>query len=224
MKQTDFDDYASQYKTILHQQHVFFEKNTDYFCEYKIKLVREFFLKPPESILDFGCGIGRSMPFFRKYFPEASLYGCDVSEKSLATAKHHFTFAEFFNKSEIMANKVSFDLIFLSGVLHHIPPNERMGVFTLLKSKLSPTGKIIVFEHNPFNPLTRKLVRECVFDQDAVLLKLRETKNLFKNNGAKCINGYYTLFFPGFLSWLRPLERFLKAVPLGGQYVVCGEF
>ena len=37
-----------------------------------------------------------------------------------------------------------------------------------------PGGIVAIFEHNPFNPLTRRSVNNCVFDEDAVLLSRRQ--------------------------------------------------
>jgi hypothetical protein len=55
-------------------------------------------------------------------------------------------------------------------VLHHVPPADREALLARVATKLAPGGKLVVFEHNPWNPLTRKVVAECAFDADAVLL------------------------------------------------------
>ena len=36
---------------------------------------------------------------------------------------------------------------------------------------LSEKGNIFITEHNPYNPVTRKIVSECAYDKDAILLK-----------------------------------------------------
>ena len=41
-------------------------------------------------ICDFGSGIGNSIPFFRKYFPDAALTSSDVSERSLTLGKQRY--------------------------------------------------------------------------------------------------------------------------------------
>lgn len=222
MKKIDFDDYANDYDKIMREQLNFFDDSLDYIAEYKIKMARGFFSAPPSDILDFGCGVGRSMPFFQKYFPTASLQGCDLSEKSLLMAKEKFPQVFFCKTDELTTRTRQFDLIFLSGVMHHIKVDERKATLALLKSLLKKDGKIIIFEHNPLNPVTRKLVRECPFDEDAVLLRARELKSLLLEVGVNKAQSYYTLFFPAMLKFLRPLERYLRFLPLGGQYVVCG--
>ena len=39
------------------------------------------------KILDFGCGDGNTVLFIRKHFPKATIFGIDVSEKSIDEAK-----------------------------------------------------------------------------------------------------------------------------------------
>jgi hypothetical protein len=40
-------------------------------------------------------------------------------------------------------------------------------------SRLKEDGHFIIFEHNPINPVTRHLVKNCPFDADAVLLSTK---------------------------------------------------
>ncbi len=55
---------------------------------------------------------------------------------------------------------------------------------------------MIIFEHNPYNPITRFMVNTCEFDKDAVLLTRKELIKIFINNGFSLIKGKYCLFFP----------------------------
>ena len=222
MKKTDFDDYVADYNKILEDQLNFFEGDNHYFAEYKVKQAKRFFQHPPTMILDFGCGIGRSMPFFQKHFPDSALYGCDTSEKSIQVAKKQFPATHFCNTEELAASNLRFDLIFLSGVLHHVEPGERKALVALIASVLKPRGSMFIFEHNPFNPVTKHLVNTCPFDRGVVLLKPKETKSLLAEAGIHEIECQYTLFFPRMLKWLRPLEDYLRFLPLGGQYLVRG--
>ena len=71
--------------------------------------------------------------------------------------------------------KEIFDLVLAICVFHHIPPSERPYVMREIHRILRPGGIVAVFEHNPLNPLTRYVVKQCEFDIDAELLSLRET-------------------------------------------------
>ena len=60
----------------------------DYIQEYKIldlksEAEKYFDINSNLKILDFGCGIGLSIPYLRKHFKNSVIYGCDYSEKSI---------------------------------------------------------------------------------------------------------------------------------------------
>ena len=78
MSRVDFDQYAGQYEAILAAQTNFFDGDSSYFARYKIELAQQL-VGPVDAILDFGCGIGRSMPHLREVFPRADIVGCDPS-------------------------------------------------------------------------------------------------------------------------------------------------
>ena len=77
-----------------------------------------------------------------------------------------------------------------------------------------------MFEHNPFNPLTRRAVSNCDFDTDAVLLTMRRTVAAFVRAGATVEDRRYYLFTPFESRPVAGSERLLRRLPLGGQYVV----
>ena len=87
---------------------------------------------------------------------------------------------------------------------------------------LAPNASLVIFEHNPYNPVTRYMVHTCPFDRDAVLLRPAEIRQLVTASGIQVVRSDFTLFFPAFLRGLRPFEPYLRRVPLGGQYVVQG--
>jgi len=68
--------------------------------------------------------------------------------------------------------------------------------------------------------LTIKAVKDCPFDEDAILLPRRELTSLVSRSGFQKVRARYVVFFPRALSALRPVEPALGWVPLGAQYVV----
>ncbi|MBE9541785.1 MAG: class I SAM-dependent methyltransferase [Proteobacteria bacterium] len=222
MAKVDFDEYAENYNEILEGQLAFFDKENDYFSEYKVSHVKDILNSTPASILEYGCGIGRNLRFFQKYFAGSRIYACDVSEKSLDIAQKNNPGVNFFKVGE-EPEEEGFDLVFVAGVFHHVSVKDRSGVAEHISSVLSKDGRVCIFEHNPYNPLTRWLVSTCPFDEDAVLLKPSELKDLLQTSGMKVQPVEYTLFFPNFLKWLRPFERWLTKLPLGGQYLITGK-
>jgi hypothetical protein len=81
----------------------------------------------------------------------------------------------------------------------------------------------VIFEHNPFNPVTRYIVATCEFDEKAVLvpahsLMAREIAAGFSN-----VKRSYIGFFPRMLRSLRSWEPWLSALPIGAQYFTVAE-
>lgn len=213
----DFDEYAERYEGLLTDQLSFFNKDRGYFSRSKVELLARLLPGAPKSILDFGAGIGLTLPYFAEFFPDADLYATDISEKSLDSVRQRFPTVTALTDSAIDARR--FDLIFLSGVVHHIPPAEREGVMQRLASLLNAGGTLCVFEHNPYNPVTRRMVSTCEFDADAVLITSSALQALMVDGTGLSIRakGYY-LFFPEPLKALRPLETYMARLPLGGQH------
>ena len=105
-----------------------------------------------------------------------------------------------------------------SNVMHHIVPQERRDVVQNLAARLGRGGLLSIFEHNPTNPVTRWVVSQCAFDDDAILLPPRETAGHLAAAGLRLKRRDYIVFMPSFLAWLRPLEWSLRWLPLGAQY------
>lgn len=218
MKKVDFDDYTANYNQLLHQQTGFFASDDAYFATYKIQIVREYILEEPRRILEFGCGIGRNIRFLCEAFHSAEIMGSDVSDMSLEVARTENPSIFFWQEGDADAAQGDFDLILVAGVFHHIPPSERVAVARLLFSRLVPGGLVFVFEHNPYNPVTRRIVSNCPYDEDAVLLKPGELKDLLWQGGLAVEEWRFSLFFPQWLKPALPLERYIGWLPLGGQY------
>src|SRR5882757_3281372 len=173
MTKIDFDQYAGQYEAMIAAQTGFFNRDNDYFVRYKVERARQL-TGDVDAVLDFGCGVGRAMPHFRAAFPKADVVGCDPSADSLAIARRDNPDCRFVTIDELNAT-TKFDLVLASCVFHHIPPAERQEALRFCRDHLKPGGRLVIFEHNPFNPVTRHLVNTCDFDADAVLLTKRET-------------------------------------------------
>ena len=56
----------------------------------------------------------------------------------------------------------SVDVVFAICVVHHVPP-AHWGAFAAEMARvLRPGGVAAIFEHNPLNPVTRRVVSNCV--------------------------------------------------------------
>jgi SAM-dependent methyltransferase len=215
-----FDKVAGDYDQLLEDNLGTYGKDISYYAEYKIITISENLVHPPRSILEFGCGIGRNMPFLQKYFPQAEICGTDTSAESLELARKSYPQIHFLNEHELYRGDRVFDLIVVANVFHHILPEQRMEVMVAIASLLSDGGELFVFEHNPFNPLTVRAVNTCPFDKDAVLLKAGELRSYTQQTDLRIIGSKYCLFFPAALKSLRRTEKFISRIPLGGQYFI----
>ncbi len=93
-------------------------------------------------------------------------------------------------------------------------------LLTTIHELLAPGGRLVIFEHNPLNPVTRRAVAACPFDDNAVLLWPWEVKNLLRGVNLVEIDLDFIVFFPRALSPMRPLEPKLSWLPMGAQVVV----
>jgi len=222
---TEFDEFSSSYRQIHNNNIKISGADSKYFSEYKVAEVLECEhgnCGKSMKILDFGCGDGTSLGFFQQYFGKSKLTGIDVSKKSIGEAKKHFLNVDFLigdiRKQNIPDN--TFDIIFCSTVFHHIDATDHEKILKKLLSILKPGGRLYIFEHNPYNPLTQKIVKDCIFDRCAHLIRANDLKKLLAISGFMKTTINYTIFFPrkGLFKKMLFLEKYLKNIPLGGQY------
>jgi SAM-dependent methyltransferase len=183
--------------------------------------------------LDFGCGNGRMLKTLLasdavKPLVEQGrlrLFGFDTSVESINEAKSLMGDERVCLVSDLkhLPRDVRFDFVISCHVFHHIPPAERAETVERLASWMKPASRLVIWEHNPFNPATRMLVKMCPFDGDARLLTLNTTKTLFvKNSFRYREHAYVNVFPPG---WLRlkavsAIEVKLARLSIGAQYWV----
>ena len=222
----DFDEHSEAYENELAESIKFIGGGARHFAVRKVHVLEHIVDQAPEKILDFGCGIGLLTRELAKRFHNARITGVDVSADSLRIARQSFSeervsFTQT-TPSGLPEALPQFDLIVAACVFHHIAPAMRDTVIRSLIERLVPGGRLVIFEHNPNNPLTRKAVRDCIFDQDAILLSPRECEKLLVSGGLSRVKKTNYLFLPPFLYSFRAVERVLAHVPIGGQYAVTG--
>lgn len=216
----EFDQYASRYELDLQQSIPASFTEDQYFAEYKIKYIaRRIERLGFTKLLDYGCGVGRSLGLINKYFPDMELWGYDVSALSIEIAKQLSTKAHLTSNLDELPN-FGLDVIFVANVFHHIPPDERVSAMAHCKTLLREGGRLFLFEHNPLNPVTRHIFERCPFDEEASMLRRSDALALAKAVGLRVVQSSYTLFFPRQVAFLRPVERMLGWLPLGAQYCV----
>jgi ubiquinone/menaquinone biosynthesis C-methylase UbiE len=225
-----FDKYARDYDDVVGTAIGASGESVAFFAELKVSLVRNALASQmPSSILDFGCGIGNTVRLLATAFPSALVTGVDPSAESIDVAKQHTLADErrlrfiTHDGTRLPFPDEAFDVGFTANVFHHIPRADHLAWIRELRRVIRPGGALLVFEHNPFNPLTRRSVRLCPFDEGVTLLRPRYTAELLRAGGFLPKRPHYYFFFPRFLGVLRPLEQFLSWLPVGAQYFVLGQ-
>jgi SAM-dependent methyltransferase len=173
------------------------------------------------SAIDVGCGVGLTDRYLDGF---CSLVGVDISPGVLeeaAKANCGVRYLEYDGKRLPFENE-SFDLAFTICVVHHVPVAEWASFVAEIARCVRPGGLVVIFEHNPFNPLTRLAVRRCAFDEDATLLRRSKAAHLLRQAGLDTVESAYILFFPWPARALNALDQRLGRFPLGSQYYVSG--
>jgi SAM-dependent methyltransferase len=214
-----FDGFAGRYQEVLDANLAITGETGVVFTELRMAYLRRRLPLLPSRVLDFGCGIGLAIPFLLAAFPGCQVVGVDVSPESVrvASSRCRDERVSFSLPSELDAG--AFDLVYTSGVIHHIPRDERPDAVRVIWNALRPGGTVAIAEHNPWNPATRYLVRTCPFDEDAQLLRPAETRRLFELAGFELVATDFVSFFPGALRPLRRIEHKLHRLPIGAQYI-----
>ncbi len=222
--EAEFDRLADDYHDHHKENVAITGESPEFFHEYKILDLAELISisnVPVRNILDFGSGIGNSVPYFRKCFPYAELCCADVSTRSIEVAQGRFPGSEKYvviDKGRIPLANGSQDVVFSAGVFHHIPHEEHQSWLAEMRRVTRPDGLLAIYEHNPLNPLTARAVHTCALDVNARLIRGGTLRKRALSVGWEDVRVYYRLFFPAMLKLLRPLEKHLGWLGLGAQY------
>ena len=229
MQGQNFDNYVSDYRKVESKQLKISGADSFYFSEYKVlELKKRLNNRKISNILDLGCGDGSSAVFLNKYFPEAKIFGVDISIESIRSADGKNIPNSFFCQYDGNAIPFSsdfFDLVFISCVLHHVPVQIHYNLVKECYNVLQKKGIICVFEHNPYNIFTRLIVNGCVFDRNSVLVSALHIKKILFKSCFKNLKIRYTIFFPRFFIFKLFVffERYLHLIPLGCQYYILAD-
>ena len=170
--------------------------------------------------MDVGCGIGATDRHLVGSF--GKVIGVDIVEGVLDRAVEEVPQAEFrhYDGDALPVEDGAVDVVFAICVVHHVPP-ARWGAFAAEMARvLRPGGVAAIFEHNPLNPVTRRVVANCVFDEDAVLLRRHTAAALLRDAGLRAPEHRYIAFLPFGGTKVAPIESALRRLPLGAQYFV----
>ena len=227
-KRTEFNRYSETYRESVERSIAFSGAGLDVFTRAKARELLGLAARrvgDPRglSFLDVGCGPGETDRWLEGRV--RGLMGVDVSTEMIAVARERNPWADYRPAGadgDLPFPEECFDVCFAVCVLHHVPVRQRPPLLAEMARVTKSGGLVAIFEHNPWNPLTRKAVAGCEFDRDAVLLARRESERLLQAAGLADAEGSYIVFFTRESARLQRIERLLGWLPLGAQHVVSG--
>lgn len=229
-RKNEFDTLIKGYKHIRDENVRISGEKSEYFSKYKCDHFQNLFkreiLESKPYILDYGCGNGSfSIELSAASWFRGFLFGLDASFEFLKGAVKNNSGILFvhFDGFNIPLKVGAFDYVVVVNVLHHIQPHERQRVLSRVSALLKREGKLIIYEHNPLNPLTHYAFKHNLIDENAKMLSFYEARNLVLLSKLRIIKYGFIVFFPRILKVFRFLEPYLNFLPLGAQYFVVGE-
>jgi SAM-dependent methyltransferase len=218
----DFDRFGETYEQAVDSAIAFAGQEHDFYIEAKARrllgLARRHLGAGRPRAVDVGCGVGLVDRHLSSSF---ELHGVDVSPAMVERAQVANPDVSYrvYDGRRLPFADGELDLAFAICVLHHVDPPDREPLLAEMARVTRPGGLTVVFEHNPLNPLTRRVVRNCAFDEGVELIGRKELERLARAASLHVMDSEYLLFFP----WRADaLERRLTWLPLGAQYVVAG--
>lgn len=224
----EFDQYRDTYTDQISQSLAFSGQQHDFFTRVKANYLanilsdKNFFSNEIDA-LDIGCGHGLIHPYLLKQNNiKLKLSGVDVASSviDVARVKNKDVSYQAYDGVTLPYADNKFDIVFAIGVMHHVPPQQWVAFLQEIKRVVKPKGHVLIFEHNPVNPLTLKVVKNCPIDKDAVLIRSKVMEKLMQQAGLKVIKRKFILFTPFDKPFFHRLDRRLGWLPLGAQYYV----
>lgn len=233
---TEFDEIAKSIADISRQDLGKLGRYRDTAFIWKTRYFKSVLKTEPKGILDFGCGIGSNIAYLKACFPNAKLFGCDVSMESIKIAKAKYEFCSFekiMAPEELAVYKDKVDIVFASCVFHHIPTEQHQVWIKNLYEIIPDGGYMFIFENNMKNPIVRKYLWNGIVDKEIPMLSLKYTHNLVLNIFQKThirgkeirlkrsfVKGRYAYFFPWRNIFFESIEKLLFWLPIGAQYCI----
>lgn len=225
---SEFDAYRDNYSDTVNESIAFSGLDVDFFTRAKatrlLELLSRHVGSPADlSVLDVGCGVGNYHGVLKDRI--GKLTGVDPSAECIAEARQRHPDLEYatYDGERIPYPADHFDAAYAICVMHHVLP-EIWPVFASELARVTrPGGIVAIFEHNPYNPVTRRIVSNCPFDENAVLLSKRSVVKHLRSAGLSVAEGRYILTLPAESGIFRRIDNALGFLPMGAQYYVAGQ-
>jgi ubiquinone/menaquinone biosynthesis C-methylase UbiE len=223
----EFDSYCETYTEQISQTLAFSGQSHDFFTRAKANHLAKIFAhknfwgnSKGIHALDVGCGHGLIHPYLLEKTAQLKLSGVDVASSVIDVARKTNSAVSYqvYEGETLPYENNTFDIAFAICVMHHVAP-PKWGMFLQeMKRVVKLNGLVVIFEHNPLNPLTLRVVKNCPLDKDAVLITSQSMKKLMQNAGLNVIRRKFILFTPFEKPIFQKMDQKLGWLPLGAQY------
>lgn len=116
-----------------------------------------------EKILDIGCSVGVSTRYIARSWPDASVYGLDLSPYMLSVALYReqeqnagISYVHG-NAEHTNFDSESFDAVSCQFLLHELPPGPTLSIFEECFRVLRPGGTLFCVDNNPKSTVIQNL-------------------------------------------------------------------
>ncbi len=110
---------ASRMDAIYARQRHIYDLTRKYYLLGRDRLIARLNVPQGGTVLEVGCGTGRNLIAVAKRYPTATLFGLDISEEMLTTARAKVAAAGFADRITLkQADATDFDPLALFGVAH----------------------------------------------------------------------------------------------------------
>lgn len=128
--------HAQLMDSVYRNQRFFYDATRKFYLLGRDRLIDELDVPPGGSVLEIACGTGRNLALVGKRYPDAALYGVDISAQMLTTARQSLNRAGLADRVTLaeadacdfdpatLLGQDKFDRVFLSYSLSMIPDWE----------------------------------------------------------------------------------------------------
>jgi len=226
MSVSPFDELAPEYEAALDDPwRRRFAGDDAFFIRQKCRAMARRVARDPGGTaarpvaLDVGCGKGPAVAFLGNRW---KTFGTDVSCEMLKAAPRGLRLAVQ-EPFALPFPDETFDVAFAFCVYHHVAAHEHARHAREMLRVVRRGGRLFVFEHNPYNPVTRIVFGRAPVDRGCSLIAPSALRRTLDTAGAVDLEIAYVLFLPQIAAERLPaFEAALSWMPVGGQYYVTG--
>ena len=147
-----------------------------------MRCVPELASRPPQRILDFGCGYGRVLRMLRAAWPSSVLTACDLEPDGLSFCMDQFDISGYRSQIKPAAIPLAsgFDLIWVGSLITHLNEDAIMGYISLFRHLLEPGGHVVFTSHGE-HVINR--LEKGEFHYDLTPEKIKSVVSTYRSSG-----------------------------------------